>query len=197
MNDVKTQPPAAPAAVPSRVDGRRTHEELLAAAQQTFLEQGADASLREVARRAGVSIATFYRHFATREALLETLLRQAFDTLHARAVDLLDAADPGDALVVWLTELTAAADRYDGLPAQVIAALHDPASTLHASCAELHSAAAGLLARAQHAGVIRGDLKPDELLASAYAMAWAARQTGGSKERLLKVLVEGLMARPV
>ena len=196
------------AGVPVRADGRRSHQDLLAAAQETFAEQGTDASLREVARRAGVSIATLYRHFPTREALLEALLRQAFDTLRARASGLLAAPDPGEALVTWIRELTAASVRYDGLPASVMGALSDPHSTLHESCACLRAAAGDLLARAQSSGHVRADLKAGELLAAVYAMAWAARQSSPAADaadvasedtanRFLELLVEGLAARPV
>jgi AcrR family transcriptional regulator len=168
------------------------------------------ASLREVSRRAGVSIATPYRHFSTREALLEALLRQAFDTLRARASDLLAAPDPGEALVTWIRELTAASARYDGLPASVMGALSDPNSTLHESCAGLRTAAADLLAHAQRSGHVRADLKAGELLAAVYAMAWAARQSASAADvgdatatsadtanRFLELLVEGLAARPL
>jgi len=74
-----------------------------------------------------------------------------------------------------------------------------PGSTLHASCVGLRAAGGDLLARAQHSGHIRADLDPDELIAAAYAMAWAARQAGetaGAQARLLPLLVEGLAARP-
>lgn len=188
-----------PAGFPVRADGRRSHEELLAAARETFAAQGTDASLREVARRAGVSIATLYRHFPTREVLLEALLRRVFDALRARAADLLAAPDPGQALMTWIGELATASARYDGLPASVMSALHDPGSTLHASCAGLRAAAGDLLARAQRSGHVRADLEADELLATVYAMAWAARQSGrtiGADGRFLELLVEGLAARP-
>jgi AcrR family transcriptional regulator len=140
-----------------------------------------------------------YRHFPTREALLEALLRHGFDTLRARAADLLASPDPGQAIVVWIRELAAASARYDGLPASVMGALHDPGSTLHASCAGLRAAAGDLLARAQRSGQIRADLDPDELLATVYAMAWAARQAsrpGEAGERFLALLIEGLTAHP-
>ncbi len=186
-------------AVPVRADGRRSHEQLLAAAQATFAQQGTDASLREIARRAGVSIATLYRHFPTREALLDALLRHTFDTLCALAADLRTTADPGQALAVWIGELAAACTRYDGLPASVLRGLNDPASTLHDSCGALGAAAGDILARAQRSGDIRADLSTAELLATVYAMAWAARQAGrrmDTGDRLLTLLVEGLAARP-
>jgi AcrR family transcriptional regulator len=113
------------------------------------------ASLREVARRAGVSIATLYRRFPTREALLETVLRHAFDTLRARAADLLTAADPGQAVAVWIGELAMVSARYGGLPAPVMAAIHDPGSNLHGSWVGL-GAAAGVPARGWSAGTGTG-----------------------------------------
>jgi AcrR family transcriptional regulator len=196
MNEVSPWP----AGVPVRADGRRSHADLLAAAREAFAEQGTDASLREVARRAGVSIATLYRHFPTRQALLESLLGEAFDTLHGQAGDLLSASDPGQALVAWIRELARACARYDGVPASVMEALRDPGSALHASCAGLGAAAGGLLARAQRSGQVRADLKPGELLATVGAMAWAARQAPlaeDAADRFLELLIEGLTARPV
>lgn len=187
-----------PAGLPVRADGRRTHERLLAAAQATFAREGTDASLREVARQAGVSIATLYRHFPTREALLEALLRHGFDTLHARASDLLASPDPGQALVTWSRELAAASARYDGLPASVMDALHDRDSPLHASCVSLRASAADLLARAQRSGQVRADLDADQFLAAVSGMAWAARQASWSAstaDRFLSLLIEGLAAR--
>lgn len=196
MNDAD----AWPTGLPVRADGRRTHEHLLVAAQKTFAEQGTDASLREVARRAGVSIATLYRHFPTREALLQTLLQHGFDKLRARAADLIASLDPGQALVAWIRELALASARYDGLPASVMAALQDPGSTLHSSCAGLRAAADDLLARAQRSGHIRADLDADQLLAAVNAMAWATRQaswTADAGDRFLSLLIEGLTARPI
>jgi AcrR family transcriptional regulator len=187
-----------PAVVPARADGRRSHQELLAAARETFAEHGTDASLREVARRAGVNIATLYRHFPTREALLEALLRDGFDTLRGRAADLLAAPDPGQALLTWMGELAAASASYEGLPASVMGALNDPSSTLHASCVDLHATAADLLARAQESGQVRADLTAGELIATVYAMAWAAGQAPRASEvqgRFLELLIEGLAAR--
>ncbi|MEV7806459.1 helix-turn-helix domain-containing protein [Microbispora sp. NPDC088329] len=168
-----------------------------AAARATFAEQGTDASLREVARRAGVGIGTLYRHFPSREALLEALLGQGFDTLRAQALQSLDAPDPAGALVSWLRRLAIASTRYEGLPASVMEALRDPDSRLHASCEGLRAAAADLLARAQRSGQVRRDLNAGELPATTNAVAWAARQTAGPAElvdRYLSLLVDGLMA---
>ena len=68
-----------------RSDAKKNYEHLLAIARTVVTEQGSDASLRDVARRAGVGLGTLYRHFPTRDALLEALLRTGFDGLTARA----------------------------------------------------------------------------------------------------------------
>jgi AcrR family transcriptional regulator len=179
---------------PVRSDARRNYDQLLTAARTTFAEHGTDASLREVARRAGVGIGTLYRHFPTREALLEALLSQGFDTLRTEAARLALSADPRAALITWLRQLADSSTRYEGLPASVMSALHDPGSGLHAACEGLRAAAADLLDRAQRSGHVRPDLQTDELLATVSAMAWAAKQTPqpANLERYLHLLLEGL-----
>ena len=184
-----------PGGNPRRIDAQRNYDRLLDAARTVVAQQGTDASLREVARRVGVGIGTFYRHFPSREALLEALLRDGFDQLADAAAALHDHPDPGTALIDWLGQLAGGATLYDGLPAAVLHALHDTDSPLYSACARLRQAAGDLLARAQKAGQIRPDLTTAELLTAGYAMSWAARQTPEGRpetERYLHLLVDGL-----
>ena len=81
-----------------RSDARKNYDRLLAVGREVVTEQGAEASLRDVARRAGVGLGTLYRHFPTREALLEALLRTNVDDSAAIADDLRTLADRLDAL---------------------------------------------------------------------------------------------------
>ena len=78
----------------ARADAQRNRELLVAAAREAFADRGTDASLRDVARSAGVGIGTLYRHFPTREALLEALVESNFEELRARADELLDSHWP-------------------------------------------------------------------------------------------------------
>ena len=71
-----------------RADARKNRDHLLEVARDVVNEQGAEASLRDIARRAGVGLGTLYRHFPRREALLEALLRTRFDALTTRAREL-------------------------------------------------------------------------------------------------------------
>src|SRR6266566_3886210 len=86
-----------------RADALRNYQKLLTAAAAAFTEHGADdVSLEEIARRAGVGIGTLYRHFPTRQALLEAVYTDQVESLSARAAELLRAESPGDALAEWM-----------------------------------------------------------------------------------------------
>src|SRR6185437_6173644 len=100
---------ATPAtARPMRADARRNCEKLLAEAAAAFAERGADdVSLEEIARRAGVGIGTLYRHFPTRQALLECVYRDQVELLARRADELATSGAPGDAFAEWLGAMVA------------------------------------------------------------------------------------------
>src|ERR1700756_1323695 len=90
---------------PMRADAQRNYAKLLGAASEAFLESGADdVSLEEIARRAGVGIGTLYRHFPTRQALLEAVYRDQVELLRARAEELIATKPPAEALTTWLRD---------------------------------------------------------------------------------------------
>ncbi|WP_329175708.1 TetR/AcrR family transcriptional regulator [Streptomyces sp. NBC_01477] len=178
-----------------RADGQRNYERLLSEARAAFAEHGTDVSLRDVARRAGVGIGTLYRHFPTRDALIEAAFRHGLEDLADRAGVLLDAESPSDALAEWLLAFAAAFARYQGLPASLLAALRDETSSLHESCEGMRDGAGRLLARAQRDGAIRPDLTVGELLSLTTAVAWAAQQSPPGTDptaRLLGLLRTGI-----
>lgn len=159
-----------------RADARKNYAQLLAVAREVVAEQGAEASLRDIARRAGVGLGTLYRHFPTREALLDALLRASFDELTARAGDLEGSASPEEALTAWLREAVAVAHSYRGAIDAMVAAIADPESALHASCQTMRAAGTRLLARAQAEGKARPDLDGTDLFALLGALAWLRDQ---------------------
>lgn len=159
-----------------RADARRNYEQLLAVARTVVTEEGADASLRDIARRAGVGLGTMYRHFPTRETLLDALLRTSFDELTAKAKELETSGSAEDALVSWLRDFVACADNYRGVIASMVAAIEDPESALHASCVTMKAAGARLLARAQAEGAARTDIDATDLYALGGALAWVGDQ---------------------
>ena len=159
-----------------RADARKNRDHLLDVAGTAIGAQGVDVSLRDIARRADVGLATLLRHFPTREALLDALLRTSFDELTARAEELEQSASPEDALVTWLRECVAWTTEYRGVTVLMAAAIEDTESALHASCVTLRTAGARLLARAQAAGGARGDLDGTELFALVAMLAWLGDQ---------------------
>jgi hypothetical protein len=107
---------------------------------------------------------------------LEALLRTGFDDLAVRASTPDPAQDPGSALAEWLRDFIACAATNRGVVELMTAALDDPESALHDSCAAMKAAGADLLARAQEAGAARTDLDGTDLFGLAGAAAWIHSQ---------------------
>lgn len=181
-----------------RSDARKNHDQLLAVARELFTKQGADASMRDVARQAGVGLGTLYRHFPTREAILEALLRASFDALTARAEEL-ETLDPaGDALVRWLREIVAVAHSHRGVIASMVASIEDPDSALHVSCVTMRASGTRLLARAQRQGMARADINGAELFALVSALAWLNDQPSLALQvdRLFDLIASAILVKP-
>ncbi|MFF4244677.1 TetR/AcrR family transcriptional regulator [Streptomyces sp. NPDC001822] len=175
-----------------RADALRNRALLLAAAGEVIAERGTDASLRDIARRAGVGIGTLYRHFADRERLLEALLDANFDALRKRADSLLAAPDPEAALLAWLRELAAGSATYRGLPESIMEALADEQSGLHDACEQTKSAGGRLLERAREAGRIRPGLTIHAAISVALGLSWAAQHScdlAGQVDHLLSAAI--------
>ena len=98
-----------------RADARKNYSHLLAVAHDVVIEHGVDASMREIARRANVGLATLFRHFPTREALFEALLRTNLDALTQKAGELETSNPPDEALVSWFREGVAFTHTYSGV----------------------------------------------------------------------------------
>jgi len=178
-----------------RADAQKNYDHLLVVARTVVAEQGADASLRDVARKAGVGLGTLYRHFPSREALLEALLRSDVNDLTARAADLETSSTPQDALVTWLRGCVALNHEYRGVTALFTAALEDTGSALHDSCLSLHNIGTQLLERGQNAGVARADIDGTDLFALVAALAWLHDQPAlvHRADHLLDVVMSAIL----
>ncbi|WP_236240265.1 TetR/AcrR family transcriptional regulator [Streptomyces sp. CC228A] len=182
---------------PMRADARRNHERLLRVARAAFAEQGADAALEEVARRAGVGIGTLYRHFPNRHALLNAVFQDALAALLARSRELADTEEPCTALVEWLRAIVTHAGEYRGLARALMSAPYEPGSALSQCSEPLRAAGERLLVRAQEAGAVRADVSIGDLMQLTNAIALAAEQDAGDPEladRLLTLTLRGLKA---
>ncbi|MGI8336367.1 TetR/AcrR family transcriptional regulator [Actinomadura scrupuli] len=144
---------------PHRADARRNFDALLAAARSAFTELGTDASLEEIARRAGVGIGTLYRNFPTREDLIESVYVAEVDAL-CRFGDEQADADPWEALVAWLRQFMI----YMGTKQALLDGLNRDSSAFRACRDALYESGEPLLARAQEAGAARGDTDIDAVM---------------------------------
>lgn len=179
-----------------RADAKKNYDQLLEVARSVIAEQGVNASLRDVARKAGVGIGTLYRHFPTREDLLEKLLGASFDKVTASAAEY-EAGEPSDkALVSWLRDMVALTYDHRGVIAAMASAIDDEASALHDSCVLLKASGARLLARAQAEGKARQDINGTDLLALVSALAWLNDQApfASRVDRLFAVLADAILA---
>jgi AcrR family transcriptional regulator len=178
-----------------RADAQRNYERLLHVARVVVGEQGADASLRDIARRADVGLGTLYRHFPDREALLVALLGASFDELTSHAVALEGSSSPKDALVLWLRDCVAFSSTYRGVTTMMMSAIEDPESALHASCVTMRAAGTQLLTRAQAAGTARNDLDGTDLFALISALAWLGEQpsTATRADHLFDVIANAIL----
>ncbi|MET9591097.1 helix-turn-helix domain-containing protein [Streptomyces sp. NPDC006516] len=190
---------AVTAARPMRADARRNYDRLLTEARASFAEHGTDASLEDVARRAGVGIGTLYRHFPNREALMNAVFQEALTALLARSRELERAERPCTALVEWLGAIVTHAGEYRGLAQALMSASGNETSALTPCHVPLRQAGARLLARAQSSGSVRADVSVDDLLQLTNAIALAAEQTPADPalaDRLLRLTLRGLKADP-
>ncbi len=182
-----------------RADAKQNYDQLLAVAHDLLTSGGADASLRDIARTAGVGLGTLYRHFPTREALLEALLRSSFDELTVRAGELETSDLTDEALVSWLRELVAVAHDYRcGAVKSMVAAIEDETSALHASCITMKAAGTRLLVRAQAEGTARIDIDGADLFALVGALAWINDQPALAprSDRLFGVIAGAILTKP-
>ncbi|WP_338012659.1 TetR/AcrR family transcriptional regulator [Streptomyces sp. CB02414] len=185
---------------PMRADARRNYERIVVAAEEIFTAHGADASLEEIARRAGVGSATLHRHFPSRRSLLEVVFRDRAEALCARAREHAAHGEPGIALFAWLRDFTTYAAASRGLVGSLLRDGRD-ADLLEESdgCAAMITATAGeLLDRARQAGTVRTGVRADDLLALVSAISLASHEGEGEGDdgsqagRLLDLVIEGV-----
>ncbi|NEI72224.1 TetR family transcriptional regulator [Rhizobium lusitanum] len=167
------------------------------AAKKAFAEKGADASLEEIARIAGVGIGTLYRHFPTRDALIGDVYRNETEQLAKAAAELAESLPPKEALRQWmLVFIDYMATKYGMYP--VLNSLVGGTSTLYAASGPLISGSIEMLtARAVENGDIRLGISPLDLLR---AISGLANNNGpewkDAAKRLVDIMIAGIEIRP-
>ncbi|MGI8751122.1 MAG: TetR/AcrR family transcriptional regulator [Acidimicrobiales bacterium] len=184
---------------PRRADARRNYDRLLRAAAEVFTAEGAEASLDEIAKRAGVGIGTLYRHFPTRQCLLEAVFLDQVDDLRAAALVLVADPEPVDAFARWLRAHIDHGRKGRSLGASVMAAKMEEGSEVNTACTAMIDAGQALLTRAQAAGQIRPDVQLRDVLKMVHGIVLVTEGTDdGNKraQRMLDLLIGGVRRSP-
>ncbi|MFJ8137198.1 TetR/AcrR family transcriptional regulator [Streptomyces sp. NPDC096013] len=184
-----------PAASPQpRADAVRNRESVLAAATRAYAASDTEPSMREIARQAGVGIATVYRHFPTREALVDAVYQDQVVRLTAGARELLDCHPPARALRLWMDLFGEWVATKHGMTDTLLAMVDAGAISLAHTRQELLAAIATILEAGAAAGDVRADVRPEDVSAGILAMLAVAPRSGDPDQprRLLDLLMDGL-----
>ena len=175
---------------PQRADARVNHDKLVAAARALFTDKGTSAPLEEVAERAGVGIGTLYRHFPTRQALLEAVYVDEVEAMAGVAADLAELP-PWEALSQWLHQYVGFAATKRALNEALMET--DPNSNVLLSCrTAITRAGTALVEQAQLAGVVRTDTNFMDIVRMVGAIALVPTEDPEQMERLLELALDGL-----
>jgi AcrR family transcriptional regulator len=177
-----------------RIDARVNHDKLVAAARALFTDKSTSAPLEEVAERAGVGIGTLYRHFPTRQALLEAVYVDEVEAMARAAADLTELP-PWDALSQWLHQYVGFAATKRALNEALMET--DPDSNVLLTCrTAIAVAGTALVERAQRAGVVRADTSFMDVVRMVGAIAMVPTEDAEQKQRLLELALDGLRYHP-
>ncbi len=180
-----------------RVDAQRNRAHLMETAKAAFAEKGSSASLDEIARAAGVGIGTLYRHFPTRDALIEAVYRNETEQLAEAAARLVETHPPVEALREWMLLFIDYMATKQGMSEALNSIVGGTADLYAASGTQAKQVIAMLVDRAVSSGEIRLDFEPLDLLR---ALAGVANMSAGpnwkqSAQRLVDVLIAGVQTR--
>jgi AcrR family transcriptional regulator len=176
-----------------RADAQRNRDRLVAAASAAFADNGPEASLEDIARRAGVGIGTLYRHFPTRERLMAAVVRESFEDLRSRAAAGRGSDDPWGAVEGWVRSYLAFAATKRGLVAGIVL-LKEEDDEFGGLCDRMFGAVDALVVQAQDAGVLRAGVRGRDLLHLCSGIAHSAEHSDDPAlaDRLIDISLAGL-----
>jgi AcrR family transcriptional regulator len=175
-----------------RADAVRNREALLEAATRTFAASVTEPSMRAIAREAGVGIATLYRHFPTREVLVDAVYQDQVQRLTQGADTLLERLPPSEAMRAWMDLFGDWLLTKHGMVDTLRSMIDSGEITLAETRGELLAAVTSILQAGSAAGSLRSDVTADDVAASILGIFTV---TSGRREqagRLLDLLVDGL-----
>jgi AcrR family transcriptional regulator len=181
---------------PLRADARRNRERVITAAAVVFAEQGHDAQMDDVAKRAGVGVGTVYRHFPTKEALIEALAIDRLERILAVGKEALLNPDPWAAFegAIWAgAELTASDRSFN----EIVGEISGPMLLPEALERDMRETYGELVQRAQESGKLRADFVFDDLSMLMCGIGLGARKTHACPQawkRHVAIVIDGLRA---
>jgi AcrR family transcriptional regulator len=180
-----------------RADAQRNRDRIVEVAREVFREQGYDASLDLVAKRAGVGAGTLYRHFPTRENLIDAIMQSWVDRVEeAAAKALAHEGPPRELLIAWFSAYVALISLHKGGPAKITSALGDPASPIAHKCQVLTAANDRVVARLHEEGALRDGVdgvQLGRLVGGVAAVADQGDLPESAVRPLLEVVADGLL----
>lgn len=191
MKDKPAEGPQPRVRRPQRADARRNFDALLTAAREAFAEHGTQASLEDIARRAGVGIGTLYRNFPTRQDLFDSVYLDEIDEL-CGAAGQVAGLPPWEALAVWLRRFVA----YAATKRAIHEALNRDSEMMRSSRAAMYEAGEPLFDRAREAGEVRDDVTFDDVLRMISGITAGAFVDDAQRDRVLRIALDGVRARP-
>lgn len=180
-----------------RADAQRNRDRIVEVAREVFREQGYDASLDEVAKRAGVGAGTLYRHFPKRENLVDAIMQSWVDRVNEAADrSLAREGSPRDLLLRWFEEYVRLISLHKGGPAKITTAMDDPESPIQGKCQVLRTAGDRVLERLRAEGALREGVDTTQVARLVGGIATVADQGDldpATVRPLLEVVADGLL----
>ena len=183
---------------PLRVDAQRNRDRLLTEAADAFSERGVDVPLEEIARRSDVGIGTLYRHFPTRDALVEAVYRREVGLLCDSADDLIRIGPPEAALEQWLQQFVEYVAAKRGMAEALKAVVGRDSELFADSHRRINEAISALIAAAVETGAIHSDVEPLDLLRAVSGICLVPTDLADWRDRahrLVALLMDGLRYR--
>jgi AcrR family transcriptional regulator len=181
---------------PLRADAARNRAKLIAAGRAAFAREGTSASLEDIARQARVGIGTLYRHFPSRLDLVEAIYVDEVKALCDSAASASDLP-AWDALVEWLRRFVRYVAAKQALAEELFAHLGEDADVFRSCRVAVFATGEPLLARAQQAGAVRGDMSFTEVVRMVGGIAKITPATPEEIERILDIALDGLRYKPI
>lgn len=180
-----------------RSDAQKNYERIVAIAAEVFTERGMDAPLDEIATRAEVGSGTLYRHFHTREDLIDAVVRSWMSQIDEAADEAVSSEEPArEVLLSWFRTYVARISRNKGSPSKFTSALGKPESPIFSKCEVLRQANERVLDRYRAEGVLRSDADALEVCRIVGGVAVVADQAGLDEleiSSMLQIVIEGLL----